>query len=82
MYRYRQGVEFRFHSTGRIYRMDWYYFLNTVINSIVLLSTAKVVADVYAVYLSPNATMIKKRTREHFNSDRRLAEIALKVHMV
>jgi hypothetical protein len=30
------------------------------------------------MYLAPKSTMIKNRTRERFNTDRRFAEIALK----
>ena len=75
---YRQGIIFQFRTTGKLFRMDWYFFFNTVISGLVLLSTAKSATAMYACYLAPNAPMIKTRTREQFKLEHRLADIGLK----
>jgi len=77
IFRYRQGVVFTFQTTGTFYKMDWMYLLNAVIAGLVLLSVANSVAQTYAMYLAPNAVMIKNRTREFYNVEQRYAEIGL-----
>jgi hypothetical protein len=41
---YRQGVVFNFKTVGAFYKMDWYFFFTTIINSIVLLASGRLPA--------------------------------------
>jgi hypothetical protein len=76
--RYRQGVQLVFHTSGKLWKMDWLYVLQSFINGLVLLSLAKALANFYAENLDKAASMIKNTTRDYFNFDRRNAEIGMK----
>ena len=78
VFRYRQGIVVTFRTTGRLYKFQWYYLLNAIINGIVLLSSAKTLATYYAMYLAPKSEMIKNKTREFFNANLRYADIGIK----
>lgn len=43
VFRYRQGVVVSFQTTGRLYKMDWIYFLNSIVAGLVLMGVAKTV---------------------------------------
>lgn len=63
---------------GLFYRFDGYYVYTLLISGLVLLSTAKAAAQAYAMYLTANANMIKRRTREELKVERRYADVGLK----
>lgn len=54
------------------------FFINSIVAGLVLLSVAKTVATIFAMYMAPNAEMVKNRCREFFNVEKRYADIALK----
>ena len=78
-YRYRQGVRFQFRGAGVVYRMEWLYLVNTLVASLVLLSTANTIATFFALYCMKSVSqMIRFDTREKFSVDGRNAELGMK----
>ena len=53
VHRYRQGVLMEFSARGLVYRFDWFFFLNLVIATLVLLRVCGAVVDFIIFYCIP-----------------------------
>mmetsp|Transcript_49329 Transcript_49329/g.128696 ORF Transcript_49329/g.128696 Transcript_49329/m.128696 type:complete len:537 (-) Transcript_49329:426-2036(-) len=78
LYRYSQGVVFKFTGKGFVYQLDIPYLITTVTSSIVLLSVAATITGAIATFFWPAKRMIRNKTQEQLSIKTRLAEIALK----
>ena len=65
---------FTFRGSGYLYRFEWYYVFNLLIAGMVMLGSAKTIASTYALYLSPDAELIKRRSREPIKIEGRIAQ--------
>jgi len=74
--KYRQGVLFSFSSTGRVYRLNYMYLVNTLIAGLVLLRFANMAADFHAFYLLPNgaSTLLRNKRVEKVSKKSEYAE--------
>ena len=78
--RWRHGVLFQFHLTGRVDRFDWFYLLGVAVSTMVLLKAANVAADFVAFYCLPNgqSTVLRNKREEIVSKRSEFAEIGMK----
>ena len=84
MERYRQGVVLVFRPAGRVYRFQWQFLFQTLLNAFLLLGVAKTITDAIAFYLLPliglgSVSMVLRNKRaERVNRDMAFAQQGLK----
>ena len=78
--RYRQGIQFNFEATGKIYYFEITFFVNTILLSLVLLANVNVVTDFVAFYCMPggHSTTLRAHRFEQVSKASRFAELGMK----
>lgn len=78
--RTRQGVLFQFHTSGLIYKFDFWYLLSVAIAALVMVKSADVVADTVAFYMLPGgqSTVLLNKRSEIVSKRSEFAEIGMK----
>jgi hypothetical protein len=77
--RYGQGVVFDFHASGKVYKFDFSFFLNTLITGIVLLGVAGTITNFIAFNLLPggHSQMLAAARFEPVSRRRGFAELGM-----
>ena len=69
--RWRYGIKFQFHISGRVYQLDFFVTLSVLISAAVAVSLAAVLADAVSFYCLPGGvSTVLRNTRQELVSRR------------
>lgn len=78
---YRQGVQFQFRSTGRVYAFDVQYFIGVIVSAIVLFKVAGTITDYVAFYLiccGGQSAMLRRIRAGNVSKDEEVARVGMR----
>ena len=78
---YRQGVQFQFRSTGRVYAFDVQYFIGVIVSAIVLFKVAATITDYVAFYLiccGGQSAMLRRIRAGNVSKDEEVARVGMR----
>ena len=81
MIQYRQGVQFQFRSTGRLYAFDIQTFLGVIVSAIVLFKVAGTITDYVAFYLiccGGQSAMLRRIRAGNVSKDEEVARVGMR----
>ena len=78
---YRQGVQFQFRSTGRLYTFEIQYFVGVIVSAIVLFKVAGTITDYVAFYLiccGGQSAMLRRIRAGNVSKDEEVARVGMR----
>jgi hypothetical protein len=78
---YRQGVQFQFRSTGRLYAFDFQTFIGVIVSAIVLFKVAGTITDYVAFYLiccGGQSAMLRRIRAGNVSKDEEVARVGMR----